>query len=123
VAWNRYNNPNCLRIDGRPVVFMYLMRAYFNTPAGQTAVANLRQSMESQFGLNPYLVGDDVFPGQNNPQRAALWDSITDFDVYGSALQSNGSTRTAVNVLNNQFQSARQMAQSVNVGSVVAGDR
>ena len=80
----------------------------------------MRQTIQSQYGVNPYIVGDDVFPGQNNAQRAALWDSITDFDVYGSALQGNGSTTAGVNALTSQFQSALQIAQSVHVGWIPA---
>jgi glycoprotein endo-alpha-1,2-mannosidase len=117
---NYFNNPNYLRINGRPVVFLYLTRVYFNSQAGRDAVANLRQTMMSQFGVNPYLIGDDVFPGQNNAQRAALWDSITDFDVYGSALQSRGSTTAAITALGNQYHNALKLAQSVNVGFVPA---
>jgi glycoprotein endo-alpha-1,2-mannosidase len=118
LAQNYFTNPNYLRINNRPVVFLYVTRAYFNTPAARTAVANLRQTMESQFHFNPYLVGDDVFPGDNDTQRAALWDAITDFDVYGSALQGNGSTRAAVNVLANQYAAARQTAHSLRIGFI-----
>lgn len=118
LAQNYFSNPNYLRINGRPVVFLYLTRAYFNTQSGRDTVANLRQTMTSQFGVNPYLIGDDVFPGQTNVTRASLWDSITDFDVYGSALQANGSTMAAVNSLASQFQSARQVAQSAHVGFI-----
>jgi glycoprotein endo-alpha-1,2-mannosidase len=118
LAQNYFNNANYLKINGRPVVFIYLTRAYFNTQTGRDAVANLRQSMTSQFGISPYLIGDDVFPGQTNAQRAGLWDAITDFDVYGSALQSNGSTMAGVNALASQFQSAKQIAQSAHVGFV-----
>src|SRR5207249_3768789 len=117
---NYFNNPSYLRINGRPVVFLYLTRVYFNSQAGRDAVAGLRQAMMSQYGVNPYLIGDDVFPGQNNAQRAALWDSITDFDVYGSALQSRGSTTAAVSALANQYHNALKLAQSVHVGFVPA---
>jgi hypothetical protein len=117
---NYFNNPNYLKINGRPVVFLYLTRVYFNTQAGRDAVANLRQTMLNQFGVNPYLIGDDVFPGQNNAQRAALWDSITDFDVYGSVLQSHGSTTAAVTALRNQYHTALQLAQSVHIGFIPA---
>src|SRR4051812_15574651 len=120
LAQNYFNNSNYLKVDGRPVVFIYLTRAYFNTQAGRDAVANLRQTMTNQFGVNPYLVGDDVFPGQTNATRAALWDAITDFDVYGSALQSNGSTSAGVSTLASQYQSARQVAQSAHVGFIPA---
>src|SRR5690242_7983283 len=90
LAQNYFNNPNYLKINNRPVVFLYVSRVYFNTPASRTALSNLRQTMETQYHVDPYLVGDDVFPGQNDNQRAALWDAITDFDVYGSALQGHG---------------------------------
>jgi glycoprotein endo-alpha-1,2-mannosidase len=120
LAQNYFSNPNYLRINGRPAVFLYLTRAYFNTQSGRDAVANLRQTMTSQFGVDPYLIGDDVFPGQTNVSRASLWDAITDFDVYGSALQANGSTMAAVNSLASQFQFARQVAQSAHVGFIPA---
>jgi hypothetical protein len=118
LAQNYFKNPNYLKIKERPVVFVYLTRAYFNTQASRDAVANLRQAMRSQFDVDPYLVGDDVFPGQTNAKRAALWDAITDFDVYGSALQSKGSTTAAVSALSEQFQSARKMTQSIHVGFI-----
>jgi hypothetical protein len=76
--------------------------------------------MTSQFGISPYLIGDDVFPGQTNAQRAALWDAITDFDVYGTALQADGSTTTGVTALANQYQNAKQVAHSAHVGFVPA---
>ena len=118
LAQNYFNNANYLKIDDRPVVFIYLTRAYFNTQAGRDAVANLRQTITSQFGVNPYLIGDDVFPGQTDPQRAGLWDSITDFDVYGSALQANGSTTASVSELASQFQAAKQLANEAHVGFI-----
>jgi hypothetical protein len=120
LAQNYFKNPNYLTFGGRPVVFIYLTRAYFNTQAARDAVANLRQTISSQYGMNPYLVGDDVFPGQTNASRAALWDAITDFDVYGSALQSNGSTTAGVSALANQYQAAKLTAQSAGVGFVPA---
>ncbi len=97
---------------------MYLTRAYFNGPGGQQAVADLRQAMEQQFGVDPYLIGDDVFPGQNDAERAGLWDAITDFDVYGSALQGLGSTQAAVTSLASQYQAAAQMAHADNIGFI-----
>ncbi len=36
LAQNYFNNANYYRIDNRPVVFIYLTRAYFNTQAGQS---------------------------------------------------------------------------------------
>ena len=118
LAQNYFNNANYLKINDRSVVFIYLSRAYFNTQAGRDAVANLRQTITSQFGVNPYMIGDDVFPGQTDAQRAGLWDSITDFDVYGSALQANGSTTASVSELASQFQAAKQLANEAHVGFI-----
>jgi glycoprotein endo-alpha-1,2-mannosidase len=118
LAEHYFSNANYLRVNGRPVVFIYLTRVYFNTAAGREVVAKLRQTMTSQFGVDLYLVGDDVFPGQTNTERARLWDAITDFDVYGSGLAAHGATRAGVTALAREFQSARQLAKAAHVGFV-----
>jgi glycoprotein endo-alpha-1,2-mannosidase len=118
LAEHYFSNANYLRVNGRPVVFIYLTRVYFNTAAGREAVAKLRQAMRSQFGVDLYLVGDDVFPGQKSAERARLWDAITDFDVYGSGLAAHGATRAGVTALAREFQSARQLAKEAHVGFI-----
>ena len=90
---NYFQDPNYLKIDYRPVVFMYVTRAYFNSQASRDAVANLRSAIQNEFHVDPFIVGDDLFGGGVNLQRAMLWDAITDFDVYGTSFQSRGSTR------------------------------
>ena len=118
LAQNYFNNPDYLRIAGRPVVFMYLTRAYFNTPISRAAVANLRQAMQSEFHLDPYLVGDDVFAGDINAQRMRLWDAVTDFDVYGTALAAHGSTTAGLDALAATYRQARATAHSAGIGFV-----
>ncbi len=39
LAENVFSDPNYFRIDNRPVVFMYVSRAYFSNPAAQQALA------------------------------------------------------------------------------------
>ena len=107
LANNYFQNPNYLKIDGRPVVFIYVTRAYFNSQTARDAVANLRSTMESEFGVDPYIVGDDLFSGGVDLQRAQLWDAITDFDVYGTVLQSGGSTSAALSQLAGVYDNAR----------------
>ena len=46
LANNYFQDPNYLKIDGRPVVFMYVTRAYFNSQASRDAVANLRAAIQ-----------------------------------------------------------------------------
>jgi hypothetical protein len=117
LANNYFQNPDYLKIDGRPVVFMYVTRAYFNTQAARDAVANLRATMVSEFGIEPYIVGDDLF-GSVNLQRAQLWDAITDFDVYGTVLQGKGSTSAALSQLALVYDNARSAIANVDVGFI-----
>jgi hypothetical protein len=118
LASNYFQDPNYLKIDGRPVVFMYLTRAYFNSQASRDAVAALRAAITSEFQVNPYIVGDDLFGGGVNLQRAQLWDAITDFDVYGTVMQSRGSTSAALNQLTNVYNGALQSLAATTVGFI-----
>ncbi|MEX0610541.1 MAG: DUF5010 domain-containing protein [Pirellulales bacterium] len=118
LANNYFQNLNYLQIDGRPVVFMYVTRAYFNSQAARDAVANLRTTMMSEFGLDPYIVGDDLFSGGVDLQRAQLWDAITDFDVYGTVLQSGGSTSAALSQLASIYDNARAAVSGQNIGFI-----
>lgn len=118
LATNYFQDPNYLKVDGRPVVFMYLTRAYFNSQLSRTYVASLRSTMQSEFGVDPYIVGDDLFGPNVDAGRAQLWDAVTDFDVYGTSLQSNGSTSAALTNLASTYDSNRNALANLNVGFI-----
>jgi hypothetical protein len=99
-------------------VFLYVTRAYFNSQAARDAVADLRTTMLTEFGIDPYLVGDDLFAGGVNLERAALWDAITDFDVYGTVLQGGGSTSAALEQLAAVYDDARAAIAPENIGFI-----
>jgi glycoprotein endo-alpha-1,2-mannosidase len=107
LASHYFGNPNYLKLDGRPVVFVYVTRTYFNSAAARNAVAELRSIMQSRFGVDPYLVGDDLFTTGIDPVRAKLWDAVTDFDVYGTVLKSGGSSSAALAELAKVYDHAR----------------
>jgi hypothetical protein len=90
----------------------------FNGPLARRAVADLRASLLRQFALNPYLVGDDLFTTPVDLERAQLWDAITDFDVYGTALQSGGSTSAALKRLDAVYSQAQAALAQSKVGLV-----
>jgi len=50
--------------------------------------------------------------------RAQLWDAITDFDVYGTVLQSGGSTTAALDQLATIYDDAKAAAASLGVGFI-----
>ncbi|MFN7954259.1 MAG: glycoside hydrolase family 99-like domain-containing protein [bacterium] len=53
-----FGHPSYLRIDDRPVVFLYLTRSFAGDFPG--TIARLREAMRGQ-GLDPYLVGEEVY--------------------------------------------------------------
>jgi len=118
LADHYFSRDDYLRIDGRPVVFLYVTRAYFNSPESRDALAALRATMQAEYGYNPFIVGDDVFSANVDMQRAALWDALTDFDVYGTALQNHGSRSAALASLDDVYDSALAAADALGTGFI-----
>jgi glycoprotein endo-alpha-1,2-mannosidase len=119
LAQNIWSDPNYMRIDGRPVVIMYLTREYFKTASSWEVLSDVRGAIEQEFGYNPYIIGDDFFgSGTVNVQRASQFDAITDFDVYGTAFSSGIATQSRVNALAGIYSNAKTAAESVGVGFV-----
>ena len=96
-----------MKIDGKPVVFIYLTRVYFHN-RGLKPLADLRAKHP-----NVYLIGDDVFGRGYRKQDAKLWDAITAYDVYGQSLQRHGPTRKSLQLLKKTFEEAQSIAHDV----------
>jgi hypothetical protein len=114
IAANYFDNPNYLRIDGRPVVFIYVTRAYFRGQ-GDSALAALRQAFPEL-----YIVGDDVFGGSYSANDARKWDAVTAYDVYGQSLGIYGSTQSALDRLKDIYDHSKTVANGVGVGFIPA---
>jgi hypothetical protein len=112
-ADNYFSNPNYLKIDGRPVVIIYLTRVYFRNPLGYDALANLRAAFPDS-----YIIADDVFGRNYSSNNASKWDAVTAYDVYGQTLQSYGSTKAALDELKRIISQAKTAANSVGVGFI-----
>ena len=106
-----FEDPRYLRIDGRPVIFVYLSRVYFRN-RGHDVLKEMRQTFPEI-----YLVGDDVFQIEGAGDYKAEWakpfDAITVYDVYGQSIKPLGGTHKAVEFLAQTYQQARQAANSV----------
>jgi len=113
-AKSYFSNPNYLKIDGKPVVFIYLTRVYFRGRGGDELAA-LRRAHP-----NVYIVGDDVFGPDYKAPYASEWNAVTAYDVYGQSMGAHGSTRAALEQLKTNFKDARRAANSVNVGLIPA---
>jgi hypothetical protein len=85
-----FNHPNYYRIDGRPVLFVYLTRT-LETLGNLDTIINLMKQTARSKGHDLYIVGDHVFgrapnnilSGEDYPPFEIL-DAVTNYDVYGS---------------------------------------
>jgi len=89
-----FDNPSYLRINGRPVVFLYLTRTLTGDVAGM--IKGARTVLEAK-GFNPFFIGDEVYwrvtPENPNPAgpiltttpqvaRIEQFDAITSYILY-----------------------------------------
>jgi hypothetical protein len=85
---NYFSHPNYYRIDGRPVVFIYISRKLNSEGILEEALLTMR-SEASKCNHNIYLIGDQVFATAPNPDVPFLpfwyFDAVTNYDVYGSS--------------------------------------
>ena len=110
-----FDHPHYLKINGKPVVFIYLTRVYFRANAGKEALKSLRRKYP-----NLYIVGDDVF-GPNYPASAASqWNAITAYDVYGQSTKITGGTKAGIERLKKNYSAAKRKANKVGTGFVPA---
>jgi glycoprotein endo-alpha-1,2-mannosidase len=87
MATHYWNHPNYYRIDGRPVLFIYLTRA-MHTRGILVETVKIMREQASLLGHNIYIVGDHAFNRPTNAgqiEAMALLDAITNYDVYGSS--------------------------------------
>eukprot|EP00521_Asterionellopsis_glacialis_P008794 CAMPEP_0195282806 /NCGR_PEP_ID=MMETSP0707-20130614/1557_1 /TAXON_ID=33640 /ORGANISM="Asterionellopsis glacialis, Strain CCMP134" /LENGTH=879 /DNA_ID=CAMNT_0040341857 /DNA_START=14 /DNA_END=2653 /DNA_ORIENTATION=+ len=84
-ADNYFGSEHYLKINGRPVFFVYLARVLSQTGRLEAAVNEMRRGARAR-GYEIYIVGDSAFykPPRGNYQAFELLDAVTNYDVYGS---------------------------------------
>jgi glycoprotein endo-alpha-1,2-mannosidase len=113
LAENVFDDPNYMRIEGRPVIVLYLSRVYFDDAAGWAALDNLRTMMKQEYGYDPYLIGDHFF-GALSPGAAHL-DAVTTFDVYGQVFKNQPSNMTRITRLEQIYDVVQGQADALGV--------
>jgi glycoprotein endo-alpha-1,2-mannosidase len=82
---NYFDHPNYYKIDGRPVVVMYISRKLEKDGILVEALLTMK-SEAAKCGQNLFLIGDAVFakaPDQDEPFISfSYFDAVTNYDVY-----------------------------------------
>ena len=110
---NIFNDPNYMRINNRPVVVPYLSRDYFRSQPGWDALANVRTMMQTEFGYDPYIIGDHFFG--NLAAGAQHLDAVTAFDVYGQAFGSRPTNLASLDRLEDIYDFVDRYAKNAGV--------
>lgn len=80
LAKHYFGHPNYLKIEGRPVLFIYLTRAFYGqVEAGLQALRDAAR----QEGHEVYLIGDEVFWGRVNLPHLQWLDAVTPYNMHG----------------------------------------
>lgn len=120
LAQTYFSHPSYLKVNGRPVVIIYLTRTFSGDYP--EAIGRLRESLKAM-GFDPYLIGDEIFwnvlrsaplPPSTHPNmnRIRLFDAITAYNMYDWAKPKQmgyGNTSTFlqdVHDLYREYQSA-----------------
>jgi len=94
---NYFDHPNYYKIDGRPVLFIYVSRKLYTVGTLEEALLTMR-SAANKCGHNLYLIGDVVFSSAPDPNEPHLpfwyFDAVTNYDVYGSSGAPEGHAGT-----------------------------
>lgn len=95
------------RIDGRPVLVMYLTRLLEYDGILKEVVMNMRRSVAKECGEDLYLIGDHAFGWAPDLSDGSFMesfyylDAITNYDVYGSMIDE--SSYAGLDVVNTYY--------------------
>ncbi|CAB9499620.1 Glycoprotein endo-alpha-1,2-mannosidase-like protein [Seminavis robusta] len=82
MAQQYFSHPNYLKVHGgKPVVYFYVTRIFQG--AYRQAFAKLRLTIQQDYGVDLYLVGDEVFWEGPDPSRITVWDAVTAYNMHG----------------------------------------
>lgn len=120
LADHYFEHPNYYRIDGKPVVAIYLTRVLSAEGTLASTVAAFRQAASDK-GFELFLIGDQVFG--HPPAEAGdmgVLDAVTEYDVYGSMGRTGYAEQDGVDHYITRQTAWKNLADSVDVPYIPA---
>ncbi|UCG48183.1 MAG: right-handed parallel beta-helix repeat-containing protein [Phycisphaerales bacterium] len=136
LATNYFQHENYLRVNEKPVVFLYVSRAYFDDEftAGQAALQAMRDHIADLYQIELYLVGDHVwleflkeddliFNSKNLFEAVTAYDVISEYfgkgePPYGEIPVDPISTDSALSNLADRYGHSKSVAEDAEVGFI-----
>jgi len=112
-----FSHPNYLKINGRPVVFMYLSRSF----RGEVAeTLNMFKSvLKTRTNHELFLIGDEIFWTDPDPERLRAFDAVTAYNMHGPAKYHGLAQQTGFfDDMEAAFKQYQTAAQVTNVGFI-----
>jgi hypothetical protein len=102
---NYFDHPNYYRVDGRPVVVLYISRVLYQRGILDHAVNAMRQSANS-CGHDIFLVGDNAFwdAPRGVYEPFLCLDAVTNYDVYGSTMRGKNESYAGTELVDAYYQ-------------------
>jgi glycoprotein endo-alpha-1,2-mannosidase len=92
LARTYFGHRSYFKIDGRPVVTLYLTRTF----KGEfVPVLNQARAQMKALGWDPYFIGDSFFYGRNDLYVISQFDAVTDYSLFSSALAEQSIDTTS----------------------------
>ncbi|MDF1515832.1 MAG: glycoside hydrolase family 99-like domain-containing protein [Anaerolineae bacterium] len=75
-------DPHLFKIDGHPVIFLYLTRTFTGDVHG--ALSEAKAAAVDAGSAEPYLVGDEVYWQYPDKERLGFYDAVTAYNMHTS---------------------------------------
>lgn len=116
IARNYFSHPSYLKIDGKPVIYLYLSRTFTGDYAN--GLENARTVAKS-LGYELFLVGDEVYWGAPDKDRIAQFDAITSYNMHGpEAFSDLTDWNEFLSETESVYQQYREVANELKVGFI-----
>ena len=102
-----FDHPNYYKVDGVPVIVMYLSRLLHKADALETVVTIMRETAREVCDTEIFILGDQVWGPAPTEEYMPfeLLDAVTNYDIYGNVNKAPFAGQQAVN---NYYQDQRE---------------